>query len=151
MTHRPSKIINPCWLLHTGPAQTTRADRLSARLQTLNPPNLADAPVREGSDPHVSSVVNNAKWSDETAIVTTGDAISPKSFQDPRGFVLPRFINAGRHFLAGTVAPRPASKNCQGTGHSLRSSPMNALRTEQPFTHINQIESPSLINQRKLP
>jgi len=77
MTHHPSKIINLCWLLHAGPAQTTCADRLSARPQTSNPPSLADASGREGSDPHVSSVVNNAKWSDETAVATTGGAISP--------------------------------------------------------------------------
>jgi hypothetical protein len=38
----------------------------------------------------------------------------------PRGFVLPRFVNAGRHLLAATVTPRPASKNLQESGLSLR-------------------------------
>jgi len=131
MTNYPSKIINPCWLLHALPAQTTRADRLSARPQTTNPPSLAATPGRQGSDPHVSSVVNNAKWSDETVVAATCCAISPWSYQNPRGFVLSMFVNAGRHLLAGTVAPRPTSKNLQGPEHSLRSAPMTALRTMQ--------------------
>jgi hypothetical protein len=40
--------------------------------------------------------------------------------QDPRGFLLPRFVNAGRHLPAAHVAPRPASKNLQDSGLSLQ-------------------------------
>jgi hypothetical protein len=40
--------------------------------------------------------------------------------QDPRGFLLPRFVNAGHHLMAAIVTPRPASKNLQGSGRSLR-------------------------------
>lgn len=35
--------------------------------------------------------------------------------QDPRGFLLPRFVNVGRHLMAVTVAMRPTSKNLQGS------------------------------------
>jgi hypothetical protein len=38
--------------------------------------------------------------------------------QDPRGFLLPRFVNVGRHLMAANVAPRPTSKNLQGSGRS---------------------------------
>ncbi|SEO27107.1 hypothetical protein SAMN05216227_10774 [Pseudorhodobacter antarcticus] len=41
-------------------------------------------------------------------------------FQDPRGFLLPRFVNVGRHLMAATVTPLPTSKNLQESGHSLR-------------------------------
>jgi hypothetical protein len=43
-----------------------------------------------------------------------------RSHQDPRGFLLPRFVNAGRHLVAVTVAPRPASKNLQDSRLSLQ-------------------------------
>jgi len=40
--------------------------------------------------------------------------------QDPHGFLLPRFVNVGRHLMAATVVPRPTSKNLQETGSSLQ-------------------------------
>lgn len=46
----------------------------------------------------------------------------------PRGFVLPRFVNAGRHLLAATVTPRPASKNLQESRPSLRYALRSATR-----------------------
>jgi hypothetical protein len=30
--------------------------------------------------------------------------------QAPRGFLLPRFVNVGRHLMTATVAPRPHRK-----------------------------------------
>lgn len=33
--------------------------------------------------------------------------------QAPRGFLLPRFVNVGRHLMAATVAPRLTSKNIE--------------------------------------
>ena len=36
--------------------------------------------------------------------------------QDPRGFLLPRFVNVGRHLMAGNVVLRPTSKNLQESG-----------------------------------
>jgi hypothetical protein len=39
--------------------------------------------------------------------------------QDPRGFLLPRFVNVGRHLMAANVVLRPTSKNLQESGLSL--------------------------------
>ena len=44
---------------------------------------------------------------------------SHSPIQDPRDFLLPRFVNAGRHRGMATGAPRPASKNLQVSSHSL--------------------------------
>jgi hypothetical protein len=49
--------------------------------------------------------------------------------QDPRGFLLPRFVNVGRYLMAANVAPRPTSKNLQGSRPSLR---MYALPNYKP-------------------
>jgi len=49
--------------------------------------------------------------------------------QAPRGFLLPRFVNAGRRLPAAHVAPRPASKNLQECGRSLHFTPMSATRS----------------------
>jgi hypothetical protein len=40
--------------------------------------------------------------------------------QDPRGFLLPRFVNVGRHLMVANVVPRPTSKNLQESGPSLQ-------------------------------
>lgn len=40
--------------------------------------------------------------------------------QDPRGFLLPRFVNVGRHLMAANVVLRHTSKNLQETGLSLQ-------------------------------
>ena len=42
--------------------------------------------------------------------------------QDPRGFLLPRFVNAGHHLPAAHVAPQPASKNLQDSGRAAESA-----------------------------
>ncbi|WP_050523927.1 hypothetical protein [Pseudorhodobacter wandonensis] len=36
----------------------------------------------------------------------------------PRGFLLPRFVNVGRHLMVANVVPRLTSKNFQESGHS---------------------------------
>ena len=46
-----------------------------------------------------------------------------RMIQNPRGFLLPRFVNVGRHLVAATVVPRPTSKNLQDCRLSLRSAP----------------------------
>ena len=46
--------------------------------------------------------------------------------QDPRGFLLPRFVNVGRHLMAANVVLRPTSKNLQDCGLSLRARCVNA-------------------------
>tara|TARA_R110002049_G_scaffold168003_1_gene334119 strand:- start:7 stop:198 length:192 start_codon:yes stop_codon:yes gene_type:complete len=40
-------------------------------------------------------------------------------FAKIRGFLLPRFVNAGRRHVAANIAPRPASKNFQESRHPL--------------------------------
>ena len=62
------------------------------------------------------------------ALPQTSGHFPHRMVQDPRGFLLPRFVNAGRHQKTANVAPRPASKNLQGTGPSLHFAPMSAER-----------------------
>jgi hypothetical protein len=56
-----------------------------------------------------------------------------RSHQDPRGFLLPRFVNAGRHLVAVTVAPRPASKNLQGSRRCKPSDRDRLSRRDRPI------------------
>jgi hypothetical protein len=50
--------------------------------------------------------------------------------QDPRGFLLPRFVNVGRHLMAANVVLRPTSKNLQGSGPLLRLAQMTVRRVK---------------------
>jgi len=47
------------------------------------------------------------------------------------GFLLPRFVNVGRHRRMATVVPWPTSKNLQGICRSLRSGRRRALGRAQ--------------------
>jgi len=77
MTERRYQIINPCWLHPAGPAQAICADQLSARPQTTNPPIPASTARRQGWKAHVCSPVTPQKRSAETAVASTGRALSP--------------------------------------------------------------------------
>jgi hypothetical protein len=77
MTDRRSQIINPCWLHPAGPAQAIYADQLSVRSQTTNPLLPASTARRQGREAHVCSPVTPQKRSAETAVASTGRALSP--------------------------------------------------------------------------
>ena len=50
--------------------------------------------------------------------------------QDPRGFLLPRFVNVGRHLMAANVVLRPTSKNLQESGRMrVRQARMSVMVT----------------------
>lgn len=77
MTERPSQIVNPCWLLHAGPAQATCAHQASARPQTTNPPNPAGNAWRQRWKACICSLTQKAKLHAETAVASTGSALYP--------------------------------------------------------------------------
>ena len=71
--------------------------------------------------------------------------------QDPRGFLLPRFVNAGRHLPAAHVAPRPASKNLQDCGPSLRNLPTSASVGSAAIFHPVSVPSEPMPKQQPTP
>jgi hypothetical protein len=77
MTDRRSQIINPSWLHPAGPAQAICADQLSVRSQTTNPPLGRVLHGDRGGKPNVCSPVTPPKRSAETAVASTGRALSP--------------------------------------------------------------------------
>ena len=54
------------------------------------------------------------------ALPQTSGLFPHRMVQDPRGFLLPRFVNVGRHLMAANVVLRPTSKNLQVSGRSLQ-------------------------------
>lgn len=52
------------------------------------------------------------------ALSETSGHFPHKMVQDPRGFLLPRFVNVGRHLMAANVVLRPTSKNLQESRHA---------------------------------
>lgn len=77
MTERLSQIIEPRWLLHAGPAQTTCADRVRARSHTAHPHSLAASAWRLDWEARVSSAVKNVKRPAETTVASAPSAVSP--------------------------------------------------------------------------
>jgi hypothetical protein len=77
MTNRLSQIIEPRWLLHAGPAQATCADKVPARSQATHPHSPAGSAWRLDWEARVSSAVKNVKRPAETAVASTGGALSP--------------------------------------------------------------------------
>ncbi|WP_216635976.1 hypothetical protein, partial [Neptunicoccus sediminis] len=128
--HDKSPVIDPLLQNGTGCSLQNPA-RLDCACRHRSGPSGAFAPspsvLLEQSKG--GSVASHAISRTQIQWLPQASAHFPHSLiQDPRGFLLPRFVNAGRHRRMATGAPRPASKNLQDSGLSLQSKPMSALR-----------------------
>ncbi|HBB85892.1 MAG TPA: hypothetical protein DC031_22135 [Sulfitobacter sp.] len=77
MTDRLSQIINARWLFHAEPDPATCADQAPAGSQTTNPPSPAGSAWRLGWKARISSLVQKAKRTAETAVASIFSELYP--------------------------------------------------------------------------
>ena len=101
------------------------------------------------------------------ALPQTSGHFPHRMVQDPRGFLLPRFVNVGRHLMAANVVLRPTSKNLQESGHPAcsldldrrsssghpmpRVSKVKQLNAPQEATFLGEVRSEPFAGFKSIP
>ncbi|MCL1630255.1 hypothetical protein M3N55_16180, partial [Roseibaca sp. V10] len=70
-----------------------------------------------------------------------------RPIQDPRGFLLPRFVNVSRKLMAANVVLRPTSKNLQESGRSLRICAEPILKENADIQNVRHSAKPVACNE----